>query len=110
MRSKTLIIPGTRYAPMTVWNGEYHYVRIRFRDITRVASDRGTVHTIVQRAANFTAARRLTVRRASRGKWHAVEVGKRSLARRLMFEIEPLAAQGIVEIELDGCLVKLIED
>lgn len=110
MRSKTLTISGTRYAPMTVWNGEYHYVRIRFRDTTRVASDRGTVHTIVQRAANFTAARRLTVKRASRGKWHAVEVGRRSLARRLMFEIEPLAAQGIVEIELDGCLVELIED
>lgn len=109
MRSRRLTIVGTRYAPMSVWNGEYHCVRIRFRDTTRVASDRGTVHTIVQRAANFTAARRLTVKRASRGKWHSVEIGRRSLARRLMFEIEPLAARGVVEVELDGHLVEIAE-
>jgi hypothetical protein len=110
MRSRKLTIDGTRYAPMTVWNGEYHYVRIRFLDTTRIASNRGNIHTIVQRAANFTAARRLSVKRALRGKWHSVEVGRRSLAKRLMFEIEPLIAQGIVEVELDGHLVEIADD
>ena len=107
MHSKVLTIDGTRYAPLTVWDGEYHYVRIRFRSITRIESNRGAIHTIVQRAANFTAARRLNVESAMRGKWHVVEIGRRSLAKRLMFEIEPLTAQGIVEVELDGHLVKI---
>lgn len=110
MRSRTLTINGTCYAPMTVWNDERHLVRIRLRDTTRVVCDRGTVQTIVQQAANFTAARRLTIQRASLGKWHTVDVVRRSLARRPMFEIEPVAAQGIVEVELDGRLVEIAED
>lgn len=108
MQFKKLRIPGTLYKSMKVRDGERHQVRIRFRDTTRVECDRGTVHTIVQRAANFTAARRLTIDRALRGKWHTVDIGRRSLTRRLMVEIEDLATRGVVEVELDGYVVKLI--
>lgn len=105
MRSKHLGISGTCYTPMTVWNGENHRVRIRFRNARHISRDRGTVHTIVQRAAGFNGTRRLTLKRAARGKWHEVSIGRRKLAKRLMIEIEPLVVLGIVEIELDGCMV-----
>lgn len=110
MRSKKLRIPGTRYCPMTVWNGEYHRVRIRFRNKRQIPRDRGTVHTIVSRAANYRGTRRLTIDRASRGKWHAVDIGRRALAKRFMIEIELLAVLGIVEIELDGHVVAIAEE
>jgi hypothetical protein len=94
---------------MTVWNGEYHRVRIRFRKNHQIERDRGTVHTIVSRAVNFRGTRRLTIERASRGKWHVIDIGRRSLARRFMVEMELLAVLGIVEIELDGHHVAIAE-
>ena len=91
MRSRKLRIAGTRYNPITVWNGERHRARIRIRDPRQLARDRGTLHTIFSRAANFRATRGLTLKRAARGQWHVVEIGRRDLARRLLIEIEMLA-------------------
>jgi hypothetical protein len=105
MRSKTLRIPCTQYGPMAVWNGNYHRVRIRFRDKRHIQRDRGTLHTIISRAASFKATRRLTIDRTSRGKWHTLDIGNRALAKRFMVEIELLVIHRIVEVELDGNVV-----
>lgn len=102
-----LTIPGTAYRRMFVLDGPRHRVRFRLVDGTNVGRDRGTLHAIACRAAGFSATRRLTERRASRGRWHAVEVGRRDLTRRMLVDLEPLALQGIVEIELDGRRVGL---
>lgn len=95
---------------MNVWNGEDHRVRIRFRDKRQVARDRGTVHTIISRAASYRGTRRLTIDRACRGKWHTFKIGRRKLAKRFLIEIELLARLGIVEVELDGHVVEMSED
>lgn len=110
MTSKRRTIVGTSYAPMLVWNGEYHRVRIRFRNRRNISRNRGFAHVCVQNAAGFQATRRLTIERAYRGKWHSFDIGRRRLARRFMIEIEPLVLLGAVEVEMDGERVTASDD
>lgn len=105
MKSKLRTIAGTAYAPMRVWEGDYHSVRMRFRTRRHLKRDRGFAHVCVQNAAGFGGTRRLTKRRAYRGKWHAFEIHRRGLARQFLIDVELLVLQGAVEIELDGEIV-----
>lgn len=107
MAHKNLRIAGTRYLPMRVWDGEQHRVRVRFRKRLHVPRDRGTLHTIICRATGYRGTRHLTEARAMKGNWHSLDIGRRTLAKRFMIEIEGLAALGIVEVMLDGKLVQL---
>lgn len=83
-------------------------MRFRVVDASNVGRDRGTLHVIASRAAGFGATRGLTERRAARGRWHAVAVGRRDLTRRMLIDLEPLVIQGVVEVELDGRAVGLL--
>ena len=107
MTIRRLKIPGTVYRRMTVLDGAHHRVRVRFVDASNIGRDRGTLHTIICRAAGYRGTRRLTERRAAKGRWHVVDIGRRDLTRRMMVDLEPLAVSGVLEFELDGRLVRL---
>jgi hypothetical protein len=102
MASRRLTLTGTAYASFEVWNGEHHDVEVRFRSRATIVRDRGYVHVCAQNAGGFNATRRLTLARAIRGKWHRFGIGRRDLAQRFLREIEPLVAQGVVDLRFDG--------
>lgn len=95
------------YAPLRARNGRRHTVSVRILDGRRPKEARWHIQFAIQRAASFRSLKGFNDAVAGAQTWHRFRVGRTSLVRRFLRDIERLVLDGRVLVEIDGSRVRM---
>jgi hypothetical protein len=105
--AQILKFPTSSYAPLRARNGRRHAVSVRILDRHRPKEARWHIQFAIQRAASFRSLKGFDDAAARAQARHSFKVGRTSLLRRFLRDIERLVIDGRVLVEVDGARVRV---